>query len=97
MESYDEINLDMETTEKFLFHFGKFYSESEIKVAFGVLGTGKLITVESLVEFLMDDVIEIDGTTTWTEYELPKSAEKNVAISRALKQNALEKLSSIVS
>lgn len=97
MESYDDLNLDSETAEKLLFHFGKFYSESEIKIALGVLGNGRVITPDSLCEFLEDEVIQIDPTVTWTEYDLPKSSEKNLAVSRALRQNALGKLSSIVS
>ena len=97
MDSYDDLNLDSETAEKLLFHFGKFYSEEEIKIALGVLGNGRIITPDSLTEFLHDDVIQIDATATWTEYDLPKSAEKNRALGRAIRQNALAKLSSIVS
>lgn len=81
----DDLNLDSETVEKLLFDFGKFYSESEIKTALNVLGNGRVIGIQTLSEFLQDDVIEIDPVATWVEYEQPKSAEKNLALNRAHK------------
>jgi len=50
-----------------------------------VLGNGRVIGIQTLSEFLQDDVIEIDPVATWVEYEQPKSAEKNLALNRAHK------------
>jgi hypothetical protein len=88
--------LDMDTLESLMFNFGKFYSESEIKIALDNLGDTRSISPQTLADFLADDVFEIEGLTTLTEYELPKKSRKSITMDRISRQRSRSRISSVV-